>query len=111
MERVMIFIDGSNLYNRLVELYAGMFEDYQSFRMDFANFSTLLCGDNRRLVHTNYYVVEEVQRLGKVVDHAAFEHPKWTALSKACKGKRIELTPEWLKGCVTVFRAGEEKPR
>ena len=57
MERVMIFIDGSNLYNRLVELYAGMFEDYQSLRMDFANFSTLLCGDNRRLVHTNYYNV------------------------------------------------------
>lgn len=56
-------------------------------------------------------VVEEVQRLGKVVDHAAFEYPRWTALSKACKGKRIELTPEWLKRCVTVFRANKEKPR
>lgn len=56
-------------------------------------------------------VVEEVQRLGKVVTHAAFEYPRWTALSKACKGNRIELTPEWLKGCVTVFRANEEKPR
>ncbi len=204
MDRVMIFIDGSTLYHRLVELYNGMFADYQSFRMDFAKFSKLLCGNYRRLVHTHYYnvpvrqaddpveyarqqkffsylrslphltvhlgslmprernidcpkcgetfshqyrtekgvdvklashmlvfafdnqydvavlvsgdgdfapVVEEVQRLGKVVDHAAFEYPRWTALSKACKGKRIELTPKWLKRCVTVFRANEEKPR
>jgi|GEM_PF-4952901 len=57
MERVMIFIDGSNLYNRLVELYAAMFADYQSFRMDFEKSTKLLCGGNRRLVHTHYYGV------------------------------------------------------
>lgn len=57
MERVMIFIDGSNLYNRWVELYAAMFADYHSFRMDFEKFSKLLCGDSRRLVHTHYYGV------------------------------------------------------
>lgn len=48
MERVMVFIDGSNLYHGLV--------DYCSqTALNFEKFCNLLCGDERRLVHTYYY--------------------------------------------------------
>jgi len=48
MERVMIFIDDSNLYHGLV--------DYCSTTaLNFEKFCNLLCGDERRLVHTYYY--------------------------------------------------------
>lgn len=49
MERVMIFIDGSNLYHGLKACVGHA-------RLDFRRFSELLCGP-RRLVHTNYYTV------------------------------------------------------
>ena len=57
MERVMIFIDGSNLYHGLVRLYQAIYEDFESFQMDFACFADSLCGAGRRLIHTHYYNV------------------------------------------------------
>ena len=58
MDRVMIFIDGSNLYHGLEE-YIGR------HRMHYDCFCNLLCreaehlldGENKRLVHTHYYNV------------------------------------------------------
>ena len=50
MERIMIFIDGSNLYHGLSN-YCGR------TALNFECFCNLLCGDERRLVHTYYYNV------------------------------------------------------
>ena len=49
-ERVMIFIDGSNLYH-------GLKAALGHARLDFGRFSAGLCGSTRRLVHTHYYTV------------------------------------------------------
>ncbi len=48
MERVMIFIDGSNLYHGLKAVVGHA-------RIDFRRFCTELCGSSRRLVHAHYY--------------------------------------------------------
>ena len=50
MDRVMVFIDGSNLYH-------GLKEALGHARVDFQRFCSLLCGSSRRLVHVNYYNV------------------------------------------------------
>ena len=50
MERVMIFIDGSNLYH-------GLKAAVGHARIDFGRFCTELCGSSRRLVHAHYYNV------------------------------------------------------
>ncbi|MCL0078479.1 NYN domain-containing protein [Dehalococcoidia bacterium] len=50
MERVMVFIDGSNFYY-------GLLETLGHARIDFACFCDLLCGQKRRLVHAHYYNV------------------------------------------------------
>lgn len=49
-ERVMIFIDGSNLYH-------GLKAALGHARLDFERFTAGLCGSTRRLVHTHYYTV------------------------------------------------------
>ncbi|MCK4595534.1 NYN domain-containing protein [candidate division WOR-3 bacterium] len=49
-DRVMIFIDGSNLYKAMVR-YIG------HYQMDFDSFVNKLCGSERRLIHTHYYNV------------------------------------------------------
>lgn len=48
MERVMVFIDGSNLYH-------GLKATIGHARLAFERFSAELCGSTRRLVHTHYY--------------------------------------------------------
>lgn len=50
MDRVMVFIDGSNLYH-------GLHHEFGHARIDFIRFCDLLCGAQRRLVHTHYYNV------------------------------------------------------
>ena len=50
MDRVMVFIDGSNLYH-------GLKEALGHARVDFQRFCTLLCGSSGRLVHVHYYNV------------------------------------------------------
>ncbi|MGD0204960.1 MAG: NYN domain-containing protein [Dehalococcoidia bacterium] len=50
MERVMVFIDGSNLYH-------GLKEALGHARLDFQRFCSQLCGSSRRLVHVHYYNV------------------------------------------------------
>ncbi len=48
MDRIIVFIDGSNLYHGL-RAAAG------HARLDFERFAKQLCGSTRRLVHTHYY--------------------------------------------------------
>jgi len=48
MDRVVIFIDGSNFYHNLV---AHGFPK----NVDFSKFSKILCGDDRHLIRTYYY--------------------------------------------------------
>lgn len=50
MERVMVFIDGSNFYY-------GLLETLGHARIDFACFCDLLCGQKRRLIRAHYYNV------------------------------------------------------
>ena len=50
MERVMVFIDGSNFYHGLSR-YVGQ------TRIDFQALCRLLCGSDRRLIHGHYYNV------------------------------------------------------
>ncbi len=50
MDRVIVFIDGSNLYH-------GLKATLGHARLDFSRFSAELCGIKRRLVHTYYYNV------------------------------------------------------
>ena len=50
MERVTVFIDGSNLY-------FGLLKKVGHARINLGAFCDLLCGQNRRLVHTYYYIV------------------------------------------------------
>ena len=50
MERIMVFIDGSNLYH-------GLKAAVGHARLDFERFAMELCGSTRRLVHTHYYNV------------------------------------------------------
>ncbi len=50
MDRVMVFIDGSNLYY-------GLKEALGHARVDFQRFCSLLGGSSRRLVHAHYYNV------------------------------------------------------
>jgi uncharacterized LabA/DUF88 family protein len=50
MERVMVFVDGSNLYH-------GLKETLGHARVDFQRFCSQLCGSSRRLVHVHYYNV------------------------------------------------------
>jgi len=54
MERVVIFIHGSNLYHGL-KSHVGKSE------IDFFKFSRLLCGENRKLVRTYYYNTPLIQ--------------------------------------------------
>ena len=51
MDRVMIFIDGSNLYHLLKNIY-GDLKSLNEF--NFSKFLRLLCG-NRKLIRTYYY--------------------------------------------------------
>ena len=48
MERVAIFIDGSNFYHGLKE-YLG------KTRINFYKFAALLCGEDRKLIRIYYY--------------------------------------------------------
>jgi uncharacterized LabA/DUF88 family protein len=50
MERVIVFIDGSNFYH-------GLKESFGHARADFRRFCDLVCGSDRRLVHVHYYNV------------------------------------------------------
>ena len=50
MDRVIVFIDGSNLYH-------GLKEALKHARVDFQRLCSLLCGPQRRLVHVHYYSV------------------------------------------------------
>ena len=50
MERVMVFIDGSNFYH-------GLKEALGHARVDFQRFCSLVCASSRRLVHAHYYNV------------------------------------------------------
>lgn len=49
-DRVMIFIDGSNLYKAMVEYI-------KNYKINFDCFVNKLCGLERRLIHTHYYNV------------------------------------------------------
>ena len=59
MERVMVFIDGSNFYH-------GALEALGAAAVDFAVLCDLLCGQQRRLVHTHYYNVRLRQAVDKI---------------------------------------------
>ncbi|MCW3134323.1 MAG: NYN domain-containing protein [Methanophagales archaeon] len=48
MERVALFIDGSNFYH-------GLKANLGRTRVDFYKFATLLCGENRKLIRIYYY--------------------------------------------------------
>jgi len=48
MERVKIFIDGSNFYH-------GLKTSLNNTKFDFKKFADLLCGSKKRLVHIHYY--------------------------------------------------------
>ena len=48
MKRVIIFIDGSNLYH-------GLKETMVEFELDFEKFANYLCGSDRQLVNLYYY--------------------------------------------------------
>src|SRR5438309_376193 len=50
MERIMIFIDGSNLYY-------GLRHSTGRTAVNFDRFAMELCGPGRRLIHTHYYNV------------------------------------------------------
>src|SRR3989304_4940774 len=50
MERVMVFIDGSNFYH-------GLKRTLGHARIDFQKFCGLVCNSSRRLVHAHYYNV------------------------------------------------------
>lgn len=50
MERVMVFIDGSNFYH-------GLKHSLGHARIDFQRFCSLVCDADRRLVHVHYYNV------------------------------------------------------
>jgi len=58
MERVMIFIDGSNFYY-------GLQKALSTAAIHFDTFGYLLCGEERRLVHTHYYSVSVRQDRNK----------------------------------------------
>lgn len=49
-ERVMVFVDGSNLYHGLKAVTGRA-------AIDFGRFAANLCGPKRRLIHTHYYNV------------------------------------------------------
>jgi len=59
VERTMIFIDGSNFYH-------GALEALGTAKVDFAVLCDLLCGQQRRLIHTHYYNVRLRQLMDKV---------------------------------------------
>lgn len=59
MERVMMFIDGSNFYY-------GLLDALGTAAIDFNIFGNLLCGQERRLVHTHYYNVRLRQAVDKL---------------------------------------------
>lgn len=59
MERVMIFIDGSNFYY-------GLRDALGTAKIDFDIFDNLLCGQERRLVHVHYYNVRLRQAVDKL---------------------------------------------
>jgi len=59
MERVMIFIDGSNFYY-------GLRDALGTAKIDFDIFNNLLCGQERRLVHVHYYNVRLRQAVDKL---------------------------------------------
>ena len=48
MERVVIFVDGSNFYH-------GLKANIGKTRLNFYNFAKLLCGDDRKLIRIYYY--------------------------------------------------------
>ena len=48
MDRVCIFIDGSNFYH-------GLKHNIHKTNIDFYKFSMMLCGDKRKLIRTYYY--------------------------------------------------------
>ena len=50
MERVVVFIDGSNFYH-------GLKANFGRTRVDFYKFAASLCGDNRKLIRIYYYNV------------------------------------------------------
>lgn len=50
MERVMVFIDGSNFYH-------GLKDNVGKTRIDLQKFCNIVCGLDRRLVHIHYYNV------------------------------------------------------
>ena len=63
MEKVAIFIHGSNLYHGL-KTHIGNPE------IDFYKFSQLLCGEDRKLVRTYYYNAPLIQELDPETYHA-----------------------------------------
>lgn len=61
MDRMMVFIDGSNLYH-------GLRAFAPQKRLDFQRFCKQLCGTSNRLIHTHYYNVP----VGQADDPAAY---------------------------------------
>lgn len=57
MERVMIFIDGSNFYH-------GLKNNLVQTQLDFGKLSALLCGSERKLIRTYYYNVPAIKEDG-----------------------------------------------
>lgn len=56
MERVMVFIDGSNFYHGLREEFEIKKEEAHKFpTMDFSKFANFLCGTSRKLEKIYYY--------------------------------------------------------
>lgn len=63
MERVMVFIDGSNFYH-------GLRRSFGHAKVNFQGFCGLLCTPNRRLVHSHYYNVP-LRQAGNPAQYAA----------------------------------------
>ena len=67
MARVMVFVDGSNLYHSLRE-------DYQRTDVDFARLGPALCGPDRELIRVYYYNarVDQTQEPARYGDQQRF---------------------------------------
>ncbi|MEA1964773.1 MAG: NYN domain-containing protein [Candidatus Aerophobetes bacterium] len=97
MERVMIFIDGSNFYH-------GLKTNNCSTRIDFLKLSQLLTGANRKLIRTYYYnaAYKQSDNPQKYADQLKFftalKKTPYLAVELGRLEKRVaEIDQDWLK--------------